>query len=619
MIIEMGRKHKRKKHTRSIAQGTNQNDSVVAKPVVKPVIPEPVPQAQTNPIWDINTLKASLIITLLGFVVYLRGLKNPFLGDDTTQIVNNPVVHSISHIILLFEGGTFYQGQGIAPLNGYYYRPLMMTVFSLLYSIFGLHTFYFHLFQLLLCIGSAILLYMVFEYFFDPMLSLVLALIFLVHPLNSQVVFAIPSMQDALFFFFGILGFWLLLRFKSVQSLGLVALCLFLCMLAKETAVVFIAVSLLYLLWFNRERLYKFIGFMVLPTILYLVLSINAVGISRHANIAPIDRLDLVGRLFTAPSILLFFITKFVFPWKLASAYYWVYPTFSFQHVLLPLIIDLAIIALFVYLAFVIRQKVTKVQYYTYLFFGIWASLGLLTCLQIIPLDMTACETWFYFSMAGVLGMIGIILLAFQDHIRPSWFIVIAALVIGILGIRTILRAGDWSSAYTLASHDLVASSQDYVAYNDLAVIYTNQGNYRKAKFYEERSVNIFPTYIDYNSLGVILVYMGNYSGAMNAYERGMQYGYSSMLDENLASLTLVAGNPNSNRTLLIVMLQKFPKDGTLWIDLALLEDRYGDNTDAKTAIQIAASYGETPSFYQDIIDNRPFILRLPGNKYENI
>lgn len=350
----------------------------------------------------ITSWRALILIALIGFIVFFSGLNNPFQSDDKLQIVNNIPVHSIANIRLFFEGGTFYNGQGSAPLNGAYYRPLMTTVFSVLYTLFGAHPVYYHVLQLMLCIGSSIILYLFFRYSFKPAIALFLALLFLVHPIDSQVVFAIPSMQDALFFFFGILAIWQLIRFNSVKSLIFVAVCLFLSLLAKETAILFAVMALLYLFWWNRNRLYTFIGVMVLPLTLWLILKINAVGFSSNSHNAPVEGLKLAGRLYNAPSIVLFYISKFIFPWRLASAYYWTHPKFTVRYFLIPLIIDLILIAVFVYIGFVIGKRASKAQYFTYNFFGIWAALGLLLTLQIIPIDMTACETWFYFPMAGV-------------------------------------------------------------------------------------------------------------------------------------------------------------------------------------------------------------------------
>src|SRR5580698_254946 len=107
--------------------------------------------------------QVAIIMLVIGFAVYSTGLNSPFQGDDILQIVNSVPVHSISNIKLFFEGGTFYNGGGLAPLSGIYFRPLMTTIFSLLYTLFGPHQFYFHLLQLLLFIGGSFLIYLFFS------------------------------------------------------------------------------------------------------------------------------------------------------------------------------------------------------------------------------------------------------------------------------------------------------------------------------------------------------------------------------------------------------------------------------------------------------------------------
>lgn len=554
----------------------------------------------------------ALVIAIVGFVVFSAGLTNPFQGDDQTQIVNNPVVHSISHVKLLFEGGTSYNGSGIAPLAGTYYRPLMDTVFSILYTLFGPHTLFFHLFQLLLYIGSAILLYLVFSYSFGTLLSLVLALTFLVHPLNSQVVYAIPSMQDALFFFFGILAFWLLLRFKSVRSLTLVALCLFLSMISKEAGMYFLIMALIYLIVFDRKRALPFVGIMAAPFALYWALRIHAVGFSSHLAVAPIDNLNLGQRLLTAPSIMSFYLTKFLFPWKLATAYYWAYTTFSVRHVLLPLIIDLAVVALGVFLAFVVKRRSSKMQFYTYLFFATWAVVGLVPYLQIVPLDMTACETWFIFPMAGVLGMLGVLLMTLQKRIRPNWFVLIAALVIGILGVRSFMRSFDYRSVYILSKANIAASKEDYMAYGNLAQYDIDQGDYAQAKYDGQYSVHIYPSYTNYTNLGLALQDLGDYAGANQAYQAGLKYGSSYQLWINLAALTVVYGSFNEDGQTLEHALGQYPENSLLWMYAAILEEKYNYNADAKTYITKAAMYGQVPAFiYNNIMSDHPFSINV--------
>ena len=563
----------------------------------------------------IKNWQASIIIALLGFAVYFDGLKNPFMGDDLPQIVNNPVVHSLSHIRLLFESGTFYNGGGIAPLTGTFYRPLETTVFSLIYTMFGAHPFYFHLFQLLLCIGGTIILYLVFRYSFKPLLSLFLSLIFLVHPINSQMIFNIANTQDDLFFFFGILAIWLLLRFKSVRSLVLVAVCLLLSLLSKETGALFVAVALVYLFWWDRKRLYAFIGIMALPIVLYVALRVNAIGLLPKSRIAPIDNLSLMGRMFTAPAIGLFFITNLIFPQKIPYGYYWVYPHFSVQHVLVPLIVDLAAIALVVYGAVNIHKRFDKAMFYTYLFFAIWTALGIFLTLQIIPLDMTATDFWYYFPIAGVLGMLGVVLTVYPIRIPTRWLMAIGIFLIVILGLHTAMSGRNYQSENIFSKYEIQASPDDYTALTNIAYVSYSQGKYREASDDAQRSADIYPTADAYDYLGLALDAQSKYAGAEQAFTDGLKYGDFISLYDNLGAMIVAfGGSEATDQNFLLNSLKQFPQDSNLWTDLAIFEVEHGSNANAKIAMTQAAKYGQVnQTIYEGIMDNKPGIVRLPG------
>ncbi len=567
----------------------------------------------------IKTWQASFVITVIGFVVYGVGLKNPFQGDDLPQIVNNVPVHSIAHIKLFFEGGTFYTGNGLAPLSGVYFRPLMTTIFSLLYTLFGLHSLYFHVLQLLLCIGSAILLYLFFRCSFKALLSLVLALTFLIHPINSQVVYAISDMQDALFFFFGILALYILFRYKSRKSLLLVASALFLALLSKETAIFFVALAILYLFWSSRKRLYSFLMIMVVPIALWLVLKIHAVGlIGSNPHDGPIDTLSLTSRLLTAPSIMQFYITKLVFPWKLASAYYWTYRSFSVTHVLIPLVFDLVVIGIVGYVAVMIKRKASLPKYRAFLFFTAWATLGILATLQIIPLDFTAFEPWFYFPIAGVLGMIGVVAsiygrYVFQRVDRRAIYSVVLVLVL-LLGLRTAVRGTDYRSAYILASNDIRASSQDYGAYNTLSYTLLNQGKFKQAAYDARRSISIFPTFDNYINLGSSLTDLGDYNGAIKAYDESLTYSQYYVTYEDLAVVALLQKNSLNNQDYFINTLERYPQDSKLWMYFAIYEQKGGDNLIARIALRKASELGQVPqNIYNGIANNQPFTVSISG------
>jgi len=560
----------------------------------------------------LTLLQISVIISVVGVVVFFTGLFNGFIGDDFSQIVSNVPVHSLKNIKLFFDGGTSYNGGGLVPLSGQSFRPLMPVFYSIIYTISGLHTFGYHFAQLLIGIASSVLLYRVFKYTFKPSLSLLLALIFFIHPIDSQVLFAMATLGDALFFFFGILAIWLLLRYKSMRILPLVALSLLFSMLSKETAVVCIIMAALYLFWFSRERLLAFLGIMVFPIALYLALRIHAIGINPSSNIAPIDFHSLSGRLMNVPSIISFYIEKFIFPWKLASGYYWVHSSFSFTNFLLPLFIDILVIGLAVYIGILLRKRATKAVFMSYVFFGVWAGIGILPALQIIPLDVTVSETWFYFPMVGVLGMIGIATTALMPKPRSDIVLAICTGLLVVLGIRTSLRGLDWKNQYVLAYSDIKGSSQDYNAYNTIARGLITSGNYSSAKKYVLKSINILPSYTNYDSLGVIDMHLGDYFNAETAFDNGLKYGNAVEIHENLCTLALVFGTRTMNNSIFINSLNQFPKDSLMWEYLALYLQMNNDNSGAQTAIGKAAMYGQiSPTLYQNIINNRAFTLTI--------
>jgi hypothetical protein len=91
-----------------------------------------------------------------------------------------------------------------------------------------------------------------------------------------------------------------------------------------------------------------------------------------------------------------------------------------------------------------------------------------------------------------------------------------------------------------------------------------------------------------------------------------LSYGNDVSIYEDLATLTLVYGNPAEDKQFLLNSLQQFPRDATLWTYLAILEDRNNDNTDAKISISNASDYGQVPPIiYDGIVNDQPFMLQL--------
>ncbi len=552
-----------------------------------------------------SNFQVACILAIIGFAIFFTGLNNPFQGDDQYQIVDNIAVHNIANLPDFFTHSTFFNGQS---LIGAYYRPLMTTTFSLLYTLFGANPLPYHVVQATLCIAGAFLVYMVFRHLFKKgYVALPLALLFLVHPLNSQVAFAIPTMQDALFFFFGMFSLWLLITKKPWWK---IALCLLLALFSKESGILFAVIAAFYLWWFDRPRLKPYLLAVILCLTFYLLFMTNAVGLLKPQHMSPIDEASPAVRLMTAPSILLFYLAQFVFPLHLATGHYWLQTSFSIWGVLLPLVVDIALIGLAVFAG----TRLAKKYRTPYWFFAAWTGLGVLPYLQIVRLDMTACETWFRLAMVGLLGMVGVLLLAWSKRIKPEWLVITAAVIIAVLGIQTAWRGTDYSSQYNLAVHDAAVSPQNYSALNNIAQYMIQHQRYKEAVVYAQKSINMYPLLTNYQNLGVARQQLGDYPGAIDAYTEGLRHGDQASVRENLALVYAVHGNIAQTRQFFDESLSGYPNDFRLWLYKAVFEGSRGSTEEAKVAIQKAAQFGQLPKpLYDAIMSEQPFPLPLLG------
>jgi len=148
--------------------------------------------------------KYIFLIIFVGLLVYFNSFFNGFLWDDEEFIVNNPAVHSLKNIPLSFKSSA---------VNGSYYRPVMSLITTTMYVISGGHPWLFRLFQVGVHLVNSILIFLLFCQFFpmEKLVSFLLSLVFLVHPINSEAVSFISATQETLFFLFS----------KSVRNLSM--------------------------------------------------------------------------------------------------------------------------------------------------------------------------------------------------------------------------------------------------------------------------------------------------------------------------------------------------------------------------------------------------------------
>jgi protein O-mannosyl-transferase len=557
--------------------------------------------------------KALVFIFIIGFAVFFNSLFNGFVGDDDAQIVKNLNVHSVSNIPSFFVGSTFYNGS--EKMIGVYYKPLLASVFAATYSFLGSGPVSFHFIQILLHVLNTCVLFLFLSSFFKKSHAFLLSLFFLLHPFNSEAVLYISAMQDVLFFFFGILIMYILTKFKSKKYLFPVFVLLLFSLFSKETGMLFLLISLVYIFMFNKKLFFPALGVSAIVLIAYFFLRINSIGLLTLPTNSPIDKLSLPLRLLNAPEIILFYFRNFLLPINFALTYQWAYVSISFNHFFLPLTIDLIIMFMIFWGGYILHKKFDGKYFKIYLFFAIWLSLGLLFHLQIFPLDQTVADRWFYFPIVGLLGMIAVLIEAFNISFKNKWILILIIMILISLSVRTIVRSNNFRDKITLYRHDVAVSKDSFALENVLGLELVKLGKLEEAKRHIERSIALYPYFSNYDNLGEIYVGLGDYKKAREAYKEAMKYGDYYIVYEDMAGLSLVDGDPAENMKFIAYALNKFPHDAKLWLYLAIVSYQNKDVDIAKHAITQSYLNDKNnpgiPYFYNTIMNNQPLNLKI--------
>jgi len=501
-----------------------------------------------------NLVRKILIIVFLGFLTYAPSLFNGFVWDDEVM----------------------FQKMGGMQQGAVYFRPVISTIYWAIFNIFGPRPFFFHFFQLIFHITTAILIYYLFKRFFKETLSLLLALVFLVHPALVEAVSFASAMQEVVFTLVGVVALYIITSNKtaSIFKVFLSVALLLTAVLLKETAVVFFLLVFIYLYIFQRKNRSSLIIYSILASIILIAYFLFRVSIgniyTQGQGLFPIMRVYLVTRLLNIPAIFQYYLSMFIYPINLAIAQHWVIRSPNFSNFFLPLFLEIIFV-----LSIIIYSLKRKNK--DFIFFSLWFLIGTLPHLQIIPLNMTVAERWLYFPMIGLLGIIGVILTKFDSSLREndlessprrrgsSLLIILVILIISIFSIRSFIRTLDWRNGLTLFSHDIKKDSS-FDLQNNMGVELFRVGKIEQSKKYFEKSVLLAPYWwVNWNNLGVVYEREKNIEKATECYKKSITNGQYFLAYENLAKILVMQGdNSKEAEEILRTALKLFPEDNNL-------------------------------------------------------
>src|SRR3989338_1667976 len=172
--------------------------------------------------------KVIMVFAVIGFSLYSNTFDNQMFWDDQDIILNNQFVHDFNFPKFFSEN----QNAGSGLLSNYW-RPMMLTVFSLEWQIWGDWAPGYHFVNTALHIGNAILLFFILSKLLPradlpamparqsgesaryKLLPFLTALVFLIHPLQTEAVTYVSGFADVLSTFFIFVGILTFFRFRD--------------------------------------------------------------------------------------------------------------------------------------------------------------------------------------------------------------------------------------------------------------------------------------------------------------------------------------------------------------------------------------------------------------------
>ena len=187
-----------------------------------------------------------LILVAVALLVYSNTFKNGFVLDDNSAIQSNYIVQKGAKAIPEIFSTEYRAGYWVA--RGNLYRPVSLAVFACLWDISPNDPFPGHVLN---CLLYALTAFFLFRFLVmlsgdrNGLFSFLVTLIYIVHPLHTEVVANIKSLDEILSLLFLLLTGILLMKYQRHNKKRMLLMFPFTYMLAlmsKESAITFLAV-----------------------------------------------------------------------------------------------------------------------------------------------------------------------------------------------------------------------------------------------------------------------------------------------------------------------------------------------------------------------------------------
>lgn len=410
-----------------------------------------------------------LLLALSSLFIYLPSVWAPFEFDDRIRISENPAIRDITNI------PAFFYSRDLMPLKGDIYRPVGDASFALDYMIWGGNPAGFHFTNIIIHMINSILVFLFLELLSIPsQAALISALVFSLHPVQSEAVIWIKGRDDlnAVMFSLLTLLFYRLHstgKGKGYRLLSLVAFIL--ALLSKEISLTIPLLLLIIDIKCNETTIRKPIKY--LPYIFIALLYLPA----RYIILKQIAQTGYWGggpleTFYTMSRAVMYYVKLLIFPFNLCLDYL-SYPLS--KHITDPYVIS-SILFLSVSAGFGIYRLL---RYRDLIGLSvIWFIVTLIPVSNAVPLKIILAERFLYLPSIG-LALIYAEVFAVARHNWKKPILII--FVIAIFGTLTIEREYIWASSTRLWEDAVKKMPANDRAHFNLAAIYSEEKRFRDA------------------------------------------------------------------------------------------------------------------------------------------
>jgi Flp pilus assembly protein TadD len=476
----------------------------------------------------------SLIILLLTLLAYANSFESSFHHDDVHVIVRNAYIKNPANISKFFFQPQMGSGVYTETRS---YRPLLMSTYALNFYLGGLNVFGYHLFNFVLHVSCAILVYFTLLYLFrfagipseenplrDRLTALFAALIFALHPVQTESVTYITGRSSLLTAVFFLASFYAYVQHGLTRKphylffslLGYAA-----ALLVKETAVTLLPLLIFLTYFFPRGRTWKERILTLLP---YILLSAIYIGIRLHffgsLHYAGDPIRPFSAHMLTQPRAYVHYLGTLLFPLNLNIDY-----DIPISYSVLDggVLLSLFLVAgLGVIIAWLARSNPLIG------FWALWFVVNLAPTNSLIVLEDLVSDRWLYLSSVAYAALLAMALKWIYSSLvkgRGSQivFFFLCALILELYGFSTVLRNFVWTNDRTLWEDTVSKSPRKARAHDGLGVALALEGKLEEARRSLERAIELAPRGGQaYINLGYVYSLQGKTEKAIAAYEEAI-------------------------------------------------------------------------------------------------